>query len=86
MHQLARLAGGGDVVVPAAGDVGFGVEAEDALADGVAMVVIVEEPAVVAGVTEGRLNRVQVHRGHSSAWIKGPAIEFTTRHSRIDIR
>ena len=63
MHELARLAGGGDEVVPAAGDVGLGIEAEDAFADGVAVVMVVEKPAVVAGVAQRRLNCVQVHRG-----------------------
>jgi hypothetical protein len=46
VDELARLAGGGDEVEPAAGDEAVFVEAEDAVGDGVAVVVVVEEPAV----------------------------------------
>ena len=53
VHQLARLARGGNEVVPAARDVGLGVEAEDALGDGIAVVVVVKEPAVERGVAKG---------------------------------
>jgi hypothetical protein len=53
MDQLAGFAVGGDEVVPAAGDVGVGVEAEDASGDGVAVVVVVKEPAVEGGGAEG---------------------------------
>jgi hypothetical protein len=62
VDELARLALGGDEVVPAAGDVGLLVEAEDVRGDGVAVVVVVEEPAVEAGVAECGLNCVEVHR------------------------
>ena len=54
MDEFARLAGGGNEVVPAAGDVGFGIEAEDLGGNGVAMVVIVKEPAVERGVSGER--------------------------------
>ncbi len=46
MDQFPRLALRGDEVVPAACDVGVGVEAEDAVGEGVAVMMIVEEPAV----------------------------------------
>ena len=66
MHQLARLAGGGDEVVPAARDVRFGVEAENVRGDGVAMMVIVKEPAVKGGVAESGLDRLKIHRGNDT--------------------
>src|ERR1700739_3782863 len=74
MHQLARFAGGWDVVVPAARDVRFWIKAEGALAAGGAEVMIVEEPAVVARFAQGRLNCVQVHRRDSTL----PALGFAT--------
>ena len=57
MHQLARLARGGHKVVPAPRDVGLLVQAEDAPGDGVAVMMVVEEPAVEAGLADCRLNR-----------------------------
>ena len=63
MDELARLALGGNEVVPAAGDVGLCVEAEDVRGDGVAVVMVVKEPAVEAGVAESRLDRVEIHTG-----------------------
>ena len=63
MHELAGFAGSGDVVIPPSRDVGLGIEAEDSLANGVAVVMIVKEPAVVTGIAERRLNCVQVHSG-----------------------
>ena len=61
VDELAGLAVGGDEVEPAAGDEGVLVEAEDAVGDGVAVVVVVEEPAVEVLFAERRLNRVEVH-------------------------
>jgi hypothetical protein len=61
MDELARLAAGGDEVVPAAGDVGVRIDAEDAPGDGVAVVMIVEEPAVDRGGAKGGLNSFQLH-------------------------
>jgi hypothetical protein len=55
MDELARLACGGDEVVPAAGDVRLGIEAQDASGDGVAVMVVVKEPAVEAGFAQMRL-------------------------------
>src|ERR1035437_9277019 len=63
MDKLARLTGGGDEVIPAAGDVGLLVEAEDVGGYGVAVMMVVKEPAVVAGLAEGGLNRFEVHGG-----------------------
>ena len=57
MDELAGFAFGGDEVEPAAGDEGVWVEAEDAIGDGVAVVVIIEEPAVEVVFAQGRLNR-----------------------------
>jgi hypothetical protein len=63
VHQLARLARGGNEVVPAARDVGLRVEAKNARGDGIAMVVVVEEPAVEGGVAESGLDCVEIHTG-----------------------
>ena len=46
MHELARLTAGGNEVVPAASDVRVRVDAQDASGDGIAMVMILKEPAV----------------------------------------
>ena len=37
------------------------VEAQDALGDGIAVVVVVKEPAVKPGVAESRLDRFEIH-------------------------
>ena len=60
MHKLARLASGGNEVVPAAGDVGLGIEAEDMRRDGIAVMVIVEEPAVERGFAQSSLDGVEI--------------------------
>ena len=61
MHELAGFAVGGDEVIPAAGDEAVLVEAEDAVCDGVAMVVVVKEPAVELVLAERGLNRRKIH-------------------------
>jgi hypothetical protein len=61
VDELAGFADGGDEVEPAAGDEGIFVEAEDAVGDGVAVVVVVEEPAVEVVVAQGGLDVVEVH-------------------------
>ena len=71
VDELARFARGGDEVVPAARDVGLWVEAEDVSGDGVAMVVIVKQPAVEVGFAEGGLDGFEVHGGHDSAYVAG---------------
>ena len=53
MDELAGFAFGGDEVEPAAGDEAIGVEREDAIGDGVAVVVVVEEPAVQLVLAQG---------------------------------
>src|SRR5437763_218050 len=66
MQQLARLARGRHKVVPAARDVGFFVDAEDAPGDGVAVMMFVEEPAVKASLADCGLHRVDIHTGHDT--------------------
>ena len=64
MHQFLRYAATRrDEVVPAAGDVGVGVEAEDRVGEGVAVVVVVEEPAVNFIFAEGLLDGSEVEFG-----------------------
>jgi hypothetical protein len=46
VDELLRLAVGWDEVEPAAGDEGMLVEPKDAVGDRIAVVVVVEEPAV----------------------------------------
>ena len=55
MHQLARSASAGDEVKPAA-RAHAAVQAQDASGDGIAMMKIVEEPAVQAGGSQLFLN------------------------------
>ena len=57
----------GNEVVPAARDVGFWVEREDARGNGIAMVMVVEKPAVKGCVAESGLDLVEV--GHSGSII-----------------
>ena len=61
MDQLLRLALRRDEIEPASGDVGVRIEAEDAVGEGVAVVMVVEEPAVEVLVAQGRLNCLKVH-------------------------
>jgi len=63
VHELTRLARRGNEVVPAARDVGLRVEAKDARGDGIAMVMVVEEPAVKGGVAQSGLDLVEIHTG-----------------------
>ena len=58
--HAARFAGGGDHVIPAAGGRSGG-EAEDAVGEGVALVVIEEEPAVEGLGAEFGLDFFEVH-------------------------
>jgi hypothetical protein len=55
MHQLARLALGGHKVVPAPRDVRLFVQAQNAPGDGVAVMMVVKQPAVKAGLADCRL-------------------------------
>jgi hypothetical protein len=73
MHQLARLALGGDKVVPAPRDVRFFVEPENARADGIAVMMVVEQPAVEAGVADSCLDRVEVHERNDTQ-LRGSAM------------
>ena len=61
VDQLARLAGRGHEVVPAARDVQALAQSEDAVCDGVAMVMIVEEPAIELGLSQRFLDRIELH-------------------------
>lgn len=62
MHKPARFSLDGNVVVPAAGDVGVLVEAQDARGEGIAVMVVVKQPAVEAGLAESGLHSVEFHR------------------------
>ncbi len=55
------FAGSGDEVEPAAGDEGVFVEAEDAVGDRIAVVVVVEEPAIELVFADGELELIKVH-------------------------
>src|SRR5580658_4379029 len=68
MDQLLGLAGGGDEIEPAAGDVHGGVEAKDAVGEGIAVVMVVEEPGVEVGVTQSGLDCGDVHGTNFTAW------------------
>ena len=58
MHQLARLALGGHKVVPAPRDVRLLVEAQNVLGDRIAVMMIVKQPAIEAGLAQRGLNRL----------------------------
>ncbi len=61
MDEFLWLTGSGDEVEPAARDVHGGVEAEDAVGERVAMVMVVEEPGVEVGVAQGGLDCGDFH-------------------------
>jgi hypothetical protein len=63
MDEFFWLAGRRDEVVPAASDVGVFVEAEDAVGERVAMVVIVKQPAVEMLVAQRGLDGGEIHGG-----------------------
>jgi hypothetical protein len=63
VDEFLRIAVGGDEVEPAAGNVHAGVEAKDRVGEGVAVVVVVEEPGVEVGVTQGGLDGGEIHGG-----------------------
>ena len=69
VNELFGLADGGDEVEPAAGDVEVVAEAEDAIADGIAIVMVVEEPAVDLGVAQCRLNLENFHVAILIGWV-----------------
>ncbi len=69
MDELLRLTVGGDEVIPAAGDESLGIKAEDAAGDGVAVVMVVEEPAIESSGGDGGLESGEIHRDDdNSAW------------------
>ena len=61
VYQLHRLALSGNQVKPAARDHHARRKAEHAISDGIAMMMIVEEPAFVAAVAERSLNFRKIH-------------------------
>ena len=63
MDHAARLAFGGDQVIPAARGRGAGGEAEHAVGEGVADVVVEEQPAVELLAAKFLLYRFEFHRG-----------------------
>ena len=56
-----RLTRGGHEAILAPRDVRLLIQAQNAGRDGVAMMVIAEEPVVQACLAEGRLDRVKIH-------------------------
>ena len=78
MHQLARLAHYRHKVIPAARDVRLLVEAEDARGDGIAVMMVVKEPAVNAGLANGRLYCFEVHIRHDT---RGAALKLPSMQS-----
>ena len=76
VNELAGLAVGGDEVEPAAGDKAAFVEAEDAVGDGVAVVVIVEEPAVEVVFANCRLNCLEIHAYYLSVRTKQGSVRI----------
>lgn len=64
VHKTPRLAARGNEVIPAARDVGLGVEAQYALPHWIAVVVIVEEPAIETGFAESGLHFIELHAGN----------------------
>ena len=85
--SFCGVAVGGDEIEPAASDVHAGVEAEDAVGEGVAVVMVVEEPGVEAGLAQGGLDGGDVHGGDSTAqggkgglaWKVRPSHPFLTK-------
>ena len=61
VHQLARLAGRGHEVIPAPRDVQPFAQPEDAVRDGITMMMVVEEPAIEPGLTQSFLDRIELH-------------------------
>src|ERR1022692_3836435 len=63
MHQLDRLAFGGDQIKPATAGEAVGGQSQDAVGDGIAMMMVVKEPALVVAVAQGSLDVGEVHAG-----------------------
>ena len=61
VNDFFRLSVRGDEVEPAAGDEAVLVEAENSVGDGVAVVVVVEKPAVKVLGADGGLNGFEIH-------------------------
>src|SRR5437868_2190323 len=65
MVQLCRFAIRREEVVPAPGDMKAGGQPQNAVPDGVAIVMVVKKPRVNLAFAKGRLNLLQAH-GHKS--------------------
>ncbi len=61
MHQLHRLAVGGNQIEPATGGETVGRQSQNAVGDGIAMMMVVKEPAFVVAVAQGSLNFGEIH-------------------------
>ncbi|HEY6541047.1 MAG TPA: hypothetical protein VIZ18_08925, partial [Ktedonobacteraceae bacterium] len=61
MYQLARLTRRGHEVVPTPRDVQAFAQSEDAVGDGIVMVMVVKEPAVELGLSQSFLNCLKLH-------------------------
>src|SRR5260370_41061026 len=68
VNQLARLAGCGDVVEPAAGKHGRIGQDHYAPGQDIEAAEVVEEPAVETELADGRLNGGQIEHGKVSCW------------------
>ena len=61
VHQLYRFAVGGNDVKPAARDHHFLGQTEYVIGNGIAVMMIVEEPAIVVAVAQRSLNFGEIH-------------------------
>src|SRR6202021_1461408 len=68
MLKAARLAFGGNQIIPAAGGSARRFEAQHAVSQRIAQMMIEEEPAIQVLVSEFLLNCGQVHRAIISQW------------------
>ena len=65
---------GGDEVIPAPGDEALWIKTEDPAGDGVAVVMVVEEPAIESSGGDGVLQGVEIHRENDNSgrwWARG---------------
>jgi hypothetical protein len=61
MHQLDRLTVGRNQVKPATGGEAVGGQSQNAVGDGIAVMMVVKQPGFVMAVAQGSLNFGKVH-------------------------